>query len=119
MAAPFLVIKRGDTYPPVESTLKATVGTEFLPLDLTPAVGGSGKINFIMKRQGPGVILPLIEICTYPEPSTGKVIYKWKAGETETVGVYQVEWEIHWSAGGIQSVPNGEYDTIEIISDLG
>lgn len=110
-----LILKLGDTYPPVETVLESTVSGAFAPIDLTSAE----KIYFIMKLLG---IPVLKQECVKPGggfDSSGLVVYKWKTGETATVGLYRVEYEIRWTGGGIQSVPNENYDTIEIQEDLG
>jgi hypothetical protein len=105
-----LVVKLNDTYPPVEATLESTVSGSLAPIDLTPAT----SIFFIMKL---GVV-KIKELATVIDAVNGKVQYKWKAGDTSTVGIYRVEWEIHWT-GGIETIPNEGYDTIEIQEDLG
>ena len=54
----------------------------------------------------------------------GTVQYTWAAGDTSTVDTYNVEWEITWTGGGIQTVPNlgigvaGGDAVIQIVADL-
>lgn len=105
-----LTVKLGDTFPPVEAILESSTGSGFSPIDLTEAK----KVLFLMKL---GVTV-ISGACTYPSPKTGNVIYKWKAGDTNTVGAYRLEWQIEWNSGGIESVPNEGYDSLEIQENL-
>jgi hypothetical protein len=96
-----LIVKQGSTSPPVEATLENLDG----PIDLTAAE----KVRFIMRA---GSLL-IEGVCSYSERANGGVVYQWAAGDTDSVGPYRAEWEIHWP-GGIPSVPNEGYAVVEI-----
>lgn len=50
----------------------------------------------------------------------GTVQYTWGPTDTATIDTYQVEWEITWSAGKVQTVPNtaSANPSIQIVADL-
>lgn len=57
--------------------------------------------------------------CTVPAPkSSGQVEYDWLTGDTQVSDTYNVEFEITWSGGGIETVPNAGYAQIVIQDDL-
>lgn len=111
-----LTIKRGDTRP----VLGAQLTDNASPLNLTTATA----VKMLMRLPaGPS---PKVEAaCTITNASTGTITYTWQTGDTDTVGLYNVEFEITWNDGGIQTVPNGTptgatgpYYTVEIVADL-
>lgn len=103
-----LILKQFDTYPPVVATLTDTNG----PINLTTAT----TVKFIMKS----ATLLVTGNCTITTPASGVVTYTWGATDTNIAGNYTVEFEIHWAAGGIQTVPNAASANlvIEIDPDL-
>jgi hypothetical protein len=50
----------------------------------------------------------------------GQVSYTWSGTDTAVADTYQVEFEIHWATGGIQTVPSAAAanPTVEIDADL-
>jgi hypothetical protein len=122
-----LIVKLHDTWPPVESVLRGTNAEgQKVPIDLTKAE----KVWFIMKKQTGGTAIK--KLCTFPAPTTGNVIYRWATGDTGTVGLYNLEYEIVWKneapfgAEAFQTVPSGagspteaNFDEVEIVEDLG
>lgn len=113
-----IVIKQFDTYPPLETVLKSTIfGGELVPIDLTTAT----TVKIVMKNGAE----KLTGTCTFPSPKTGNVIYKWPAykaagvgvASTEKVGLWKVEWQVTF-AEGVESVPNENFDEIEIQAGL-
>jgi hypothetical protein len=101
-----LVVKQGDTFPGVETTLTDSKGA----INLTEAT----SVKFIAKSGS-----HIIEgNCTIIEAGKGTVSYPWAEGDTGITGVYKVEYKITWKSGGIQSVPNQNYDEIEIEESL-
>lgn len=111
MAAPDLVLKRHDTWPPLQATLSDQNG----PIDLTNA----STVHVIMK----GTTALIDGACTIDANQTstgmGQVTYTWAIGDTAITDTYQVEFEIVWAAGGIETIPNDSYRSIQIINDLG
>lgn len=104
-----LVVKANDTYPPITAVLSDANG----PINLTTAT----TVMFIMKSST-GVMVS--GTCTITSPTAGQVQYLWATSDLAVIGQYEVEFEIHWSGGGIQTVPNAETanPTIEVDRDL-
>ncbi len=73
-----------------------------------------------MKLQGSAdADLPKVkDTCTVTDAVDGRVTYLWQAGDTDTSGTYNIEFEIEWGTE-IQTVPNDSYITIKIVDDLG
>jgi hypothetical protein len=114
-------IKRKDTWPAYKNIIEQTnpITGNKEPVNLTGAV----KIRFLAKAtQGATLIEGLM---TGPGGgafnSTGEVEYLWVTGDTNTVGEYQIEYEITWKLSPLQveTVPNNGYESLAILTDLG
>ena len=117
MAEPF-IIKQNDTRPRfVVSLLQDVGGVNEGAIDLTDATA----VTFLMRlatESDPAA--PKVEAAAViTDAVTGEVTYTWATGDTDTVGEYNVEVEIEWTDGGIETVPNADYWTVEVIDDLG
>jgi len=109
-------IKQGDTRPGMTAQLKdagevidLTAATS-VTLKMAPDAGGSLIVN---------------SPCVFVDRPVGKVMYEWVAGDTDDVGLFDIEFEIIWSDGGIETVPNddvegndGPYYVVEVKADL-
>lgn len=100
-------IKRNDTYPPAEATLKSN-GTA---VDLTGA-----SVRFHMLGQDGTVVVDAA--ATIEVAASGEVSYAWQAADTDEAGIYKCEWEVTYSGGGIQTFPNPGYNTVIIGGDI-
>lgn len=49
----------------------------------------------------------------------GTFEYEPEASDVETVGKFKQEWEVVYPSGKILTFPNGGYNTVKIIADLG
>jgi hypothetical protein len=96
-------IKTGDTAPSVEAILKI----DNVPIDLTDATA----LRFKMSNG-------LDEVAVIVDAEAGSVRYDWGSGQTSTAGVYDAEFEITWTGGGIQTVPSKGYMKIYVAEDL-
>lgn len=112
-------IKQHDTAPAYVADLKDNFDTTPTAIDLTNAT----SVTFKMREQGntgaPKVSSPM----TIVSPSGGQVRHAWGASDTDTVGTYDVEFEIAWNDGKIETVPNGsdpaaQYNTVVVVDDL-
>lgn len=99
-------LKRGDTAPPLRANL-TDGGT---PIDLTAASG----IRVIGKRRGMTLFAR-----TVTGTDQGVIQMPWGDSDTQLAGVLQVEIEVTWPGGTIQSFPAIGYLTIMIDPDLG
>lgn len=101
-------IKRNDLRPRWRVQLTA-VGE---PVDLTAA----SAARFTMKT---GTTLKVNkEDMVFVDRLTGVIEYVWVVGDTDVSGTYNVEVEIDWGGGEIQSFPSKGYFTITIEDDL-
>lgn len=103
-----LTFKRGDTYP----NLKIALTQSGAAISLAAA----SYVTIIMKS---GSTTLELGPATITDAAGGLIEYAWQVGDTAIVGTYQLECEIHWAAGGIQTVPNATYDSVVIMQDLG
>ena len=99
-------LKQHDTAPP----LVATLTDAGVPIDLTAATGikvigaQAGAVKFSRTVTGSNV---------------GVVTMPWSAGDTATPGIIQIEVEVTWPDGKVQSFPASGYLTVNVERDLG
>lgn len=104
---PDFTIKRGDTYPPIKATLTDQDGA----INLTSATA----VYLLLSSASPLIVAA----CTIVDAAAGKVSYAWQASDTATVRQFTGEFEIHWAAGGVETVPNSDTITVSVVQDLG
>jgi len=102
-------IKKGDTSPSIQSTLKDASGTA---VDIA---GATVKIH--MKAVGSSV-LKVDQTMTIVNASGGIVKYDWTAPDTDTVGTYYVEFEVTYFDNTIETFPNNQNLTISVVREL-
>lgn len=100
-------IKRNDRRP----RYRVNLTTDGTPADLSAAT----SVKFLMKQ---GSTLKVSQPATIVDPLTGLVEYAWAAGDTDTPGEYNVEFEVSWGLE-TQTFPSVGYFTCTIESDLG
>jgi hypothetical protein len=71
---------------------------------MNDSVSGTNKINAAV---------------TLTTPASGIITYEWAAGDTDTVGTYNGEFQITYTSGKMLTVPTVGYKSIEVIADLG
>lgn len=104
---PDFSIKQHDTWPPLQATLTDQDG----PINLTNATA----VRLIMK----GSTVTVTGGCTVVDPVNGVVSYAWAVGDLAVADNYQVEFEITWNTGTIETVPNDGYMNVSVVADLG
>lgn len=109
---------RSFTYTDVDSTNKPTEssGKVARGVDLTTATA----IRFIAKTQA----VVVTGTCGKDGNQTanrGRGTYTWASGDTATVGIYDVEFEVNWggSPPRLETFPNTGYESLEIKAELG
>lgn len=107
-------IKQNDTRPKIRVQLAETGEGA---LDLTTAE----KVYFLMRAKADAdPTSPKVKgECAFVNKSEGKVEYTWEEGDTDTIGEFKAEWEIHYEDGGIETVPNDGYVIVNVEDDLG
>lgn len=108
-----ITIKRGDTRPVIQRYLTQTIDGVTTPV---PSLGLASAVKLIMKLAPMAAITGVASITNIPSAAA---YYKWATGDTASAGIYQAEWEIAWSDGGYETVPNDGYFSIEVVADLG
>jgi hypothetical protein len=99
-----LVVKAGDTYPSLVTTLEENGG----PLDLT------GASSVTMRMASSSVSMTDLVCTVVGDPTEGVVEYEWEAGDTATPGTYKVDFLIDFGDGQLQSAPNDSEKEIVI-----
>jgi hypothetical protein len=106
-------IKRHDTRVPYVAALMS----DGVPINLAAAA----SVRFKMRAQGAidSTTPPKVNgVCTITNAASGIVTYVWTTNDLDTVGDYDVEFEILWADGGIQTVPNSDYNVVSVNEDL-
>ncbi len=106
---PDLYLKRNDLQPYYRVKVEDSDGNA---VDLTgadivctmKAPGGTLKID----RQSTGIVITAA--------ASGEFEYRWQAGDTDTAGKYQIEFEITPASGGKFTVP-GKGEAVVIIQE--
>jgi hypothetical protein len=102
-------IKENDTSPALRAVLKDSDGVS---VDLTGA-----SVRFHM-RNANGGILVVNKPATIVTAASGIVDYNWDAEDTTVVGQFEIEFEVTFPDGGIQTFPNQGYGTVVVADDL-
>lgn len=101
-------IKRNDRRP--RYRVQLTVDDQ--PIDIT----GAAAVRFTMKT---GTTIKVNKAAmTIVDAVTGIVEYAWGVSDTDTSGDYNVEVEVDWGGGELQSFPSSGYFTATINDDL-
>ena len=101
-------IKQNDTSPQIEAVLSSAAGT---PIDLNGA-----SVRFHMRRAGAAVVIDAA--ATIVTAAAGLVRYSWTAGDTDTAGSYQAEFEVTYSDATVETFPNTANLEIVIMEDV-
>ena len=101
-------IKQNDTSPSLQATLKDS--------NLTPINLNGATVEFHMKSLD-GVI-KVDETMTIVDSPNGIVKYDWQTGDTDTVGTYNVEFQVTYSDASIETFPNNGNLVINVVREL-
>ena len=101
-------IRQNDTSPSLQALLK---DADRNPIDLTGA-----SVRFHMKAVGGAVKVDAA--MTVVDQDNGVVQYDWVTGDTDTVGTYNVEFEVTYSDGAIETFPNKGNLTVNVTKEL-
>lgn len=107
-------IKQGDTSPAIKVQLSDENGTA---IDIT----GYQEVSFHMADPDGSTVKVDDDTSggvSVTDASAGKVKYEWSAGDTDTAGVYQAEWEVTYGDGTIETFPNSGYTRILVVAQL-
>jgi 5-hydroxyisourate hydrolase-like protein (transthyretin family) len=107
-------IKNGDTAPAYVVDLQDDVDTTPVAINLTSATSVTFKMR-LADTSGVPAVDAVMDITT---AASGRVTYEWAPGDTDETGTYDVEFEILWNDGTIETVPNSGYNTVIVTDDL-
>jgi BppU N-terminal domain len=104
-------IKRNDTAGKIRTTLTDADGT---PADIS-----TGTVQFHMRQRGKRTLKVDAE-ATVIDGTAGIVEYSWTAQDTDTAGIFDIEWEVTYPDGdnSEQTFPNRGFDRVIIDPDL-
>jgi hypothetical protein len=104
-------IKAYDRKPSIQTTLG------FAGSATVPVLAGA-TVNFIMRKKGTTGIPKVNSPATVVDAATAVIRYDWKAGDTDTPGDYEAEWEVVGADGLTQTFPTDAYDLVTVYADL-
>ncbi len=102
--------KQNDTLPNLDVTLVD---------DDDAAINVSGAtIRFLMRA--PGSTTTKVDAAgSIVSAADGQVRYSWAAGDLDTVGSYDAEFQVTFGSGGVRTFPTDGYLRIVVRDDLG
>lgn len=117
------IINRGDNFPNLKATLETRNETtgKWEAIDLTLAT----DVTLYMTSTEPAAI-EVYGACIIPSSSgahpnpakEGYIEYEWGSEDTNVANIYRLQFEIKWSNGKYQTVPNNGYLSVEVQPDL-
>ncbi len=102
--------KRYDTYPPLAAVLSDTNGA----IALTSA----SSVKAVWQSTTPPTQITGTGPMTIASAAGGYVTYGWQGSDLGYADTYNLEFEIHWQTGTIETVPNDGYATFKVEPDL-
>lgn len=106
-----IVMKRNDLQPRLEVRLER----DGVAVDLTTAVA----VRFLAKR---GATIKIDGAMAWGD-QTGNlrgIVYRdWVLGDTDTASEYLVEYQVEWPSSRPETFPDGGYDVLQVVKDLG
>lgn len=102
-------MKRNDLMPVADALLRMADGS-------IPNLSGA-SIRFIARYQGSSIV-KIDGAATITNEPTAAVEYAFVAGDTDTAGNFDVEWEVTFGNGKPQTFPTRGYDLLVIGGDL-
>ena len=137
-----LTVKKNDTFPPLETQLTQTIEGVTSPINMAKGTAGGPVTEPAVKIIMLNGVTELLGTCELVKAAgdtvageSGHIKYKWpKLGEKATIegesapkkantmttiaGTWQLEWQITWETGVVQSVPNEGTDSLIIVAGI-
>ena len=102
-------IKQNDTSPTLSVVVADSSGT---------AINITGASVLFKMRAVNSSSLKVNSSATITNASNGAVSYTFSASDTNTAGLFQGEFQVTFSGGLIETFPNSEYISINVLDDL-
>lgn len=107
-------MKRGDSRPAFRAQLLDEATTPATAVDLTAA----SAAKLLLRKPDDTVLSPTLTV-ENQTTNTGWVNRTWGATDLDIAGTYDLEIEVTWNDGKIQTFPANEYGHIVVAQDLG
>lgn len=111
-------IKQGATGPTLRVTLYGSVDPITKAKIAVNLTGATITMRMKSKEGGP-LVISNGAVAIVGDPLDGTIEYDWQAGDTDTVGEYDVEWVVTYAGGDVQVFPIDGYTEVEIEAALG
>ena len=102
-------IKQNDTSPALSVVVADSSGT---------AINITGASVIFKMRAVNSSSLKVNSSATITNASNGAVSYTFSASDTDTAGLFQGEFQVTFSGGAIETFPNSEYISINVLAAL-
>mgnify|MGYP000903906960 CR=1 FL=1 len=103
-------IKQDDTQPAMKARLKDAAGN---PVNLT---GATVQVAIQLYSQP---VIKFLRAAHIQNASTGEVWLVWQAEETQTTGLYRIEFRVVYQDGNRETFPNDGYLMVNILERIG
>lgn len=100
-------IKKGDLLPIFRATLRDPSGQP-------AALAGATSVLFSMRNSETGAVKVSRRAATIVNTSTGEVSYSWQSGDTDTVGLFDIEWVAVYVGNKPMTYPGEGFNQIQI-----
>ena len=98
-------LKKGDTYPNIETRLSTKEGpVNLADCSITLRMSESGSGNLMIEK-------PATVVMPQEGDNIGKCYAEFEAGETDIVGTYRVEWRVVFPNDKVATFPRSESGT--------
>lgn len=106
-----MTVKQGDLLPALVATLRYEDGS---PAQLEDAT----EVWFIFRPTDGAADTAQKKPAVVSDAAAGQVSYTWEAGDTDEVGDYNAEFEVHYTDGVIETFPSGTYIEYSVVPQL-
>lgn len=103
-------IKQNDTSPAIQKICLDSTDT---PVNVTGA-----SVRFLMRQKGFDTV-KVSGIGSVVDGAAGIIKYQWSAGDTDTAGVFEAEFEVTYADSTVETFPNSTYIDVKIIEEIG
>jgi hypothetical protein len=108
-------IKRGDTGPTLEVTLKDAAGNA---VDITGNLGVQFQMKERQHKDNDQVALKVDAAATVVDAANGIVSYSWSSSDTDEIGEYVAEWVVTATNGSERTFPTPGFTTVRVVGDI-
>ena len=102
-------IKQNDTSPAIKVTCRDS--------DNNPIVVTGATVRFHMRLKSDGTV-KVDDAGSVISGTDGTIQYAWSAGDTDTAGLYEAEFELTYTDTTIETFPNDGYISVTVTDDI-